>query len=184
MSSANKYTEVLAKYAKLCKDTLKTLKSSQKATLKADPAFYAEYNNLVLKFNKYRNQQPVGKDATKALARKMKSLAQRAEGLTQSLKVVGTQITSGLKEKAANHKKKGGIKSSKDDGQEEKQTRHVHFRAEVQMLEISNEESSTTAVAAKRTWNDGKKRDKPLDRGQFQDREVQIIMNALCQHVV
>jgi hypothetical protein len=41
----------------------------------------------------------------------------------------------------------------------------VHFRAEVQMLDINNEESAM--AAAKRTWNDGKKRDKPLDRGQF-----------------
>ena len=55
MSSANKYTEVLAKYAKLCKDTLKALKTSYKATMKADPALYADYNNLVLKFNKYHN---------------------------------------------------------------------------------------------------------------------------------
>ena len=55
MSSANKYTEVLAKYAKLCKDTLKALKSSSKASLTADPALYADFNNLVLKFNKYHN---------------------------------------------------------------------------------------------------------------------------------
>ncbi len=88
----------------------------------------------------------------------MKSLAERAEGLTHSL---NNDATTGLKDKAP-QKKKGGIKASKD-GQEEKKERHVHFRAEVQMLEISNEES--TAASAKRTWNDGKKRDKPLDRG-------------------
>ena len=55
MSSGNKYTEVLAKFAKLCKDTLKALKTSNKATLTADPSLYADYNNLVLKFNKYHN---------------------------------------------------------------------------------------------------------------------------------
>lgn len=40
----------------------------------------------------------------------------------------------------------------------------MHFRAEVQMMEIKNEEQ-----AIKRTWNDSKKREKPMDRGQFGD---------------
>jgi len=62
----------------------------------------------------------------------MKSLAERAEGLTLRLKGVGA---SGLKEKA-NQKKMGGIKSSKEDGQEERKERRVHFRAEVQMHEL------------------------------------------------
>lgn len=64
----------------------------------------------------------------------MKSLAERAEGLTHRLKGVGATI-SGLKEKA-NQKKTGGIKSSKEDGQEERKERRVHFRAEVQMHEL------------------------------------------------
>jgi hypothetical protein len=63
----------------------------------------------------------------------MKSLAERAEALAHRLKGVGA--TSGLKEKA-NQKKTGGIKSSKEDGQEERKERRVHFRAEVQMHEL------------------------------------------------
>ena len=63
----------------------------------------------------------------------MKSLAERAEGLTHRLKGVGA---SGLREKGNTQKKTGGIKSSKEDGQEERKERRVHFRAEVQMHEL------------------------------------------------
>ncbi len=69
---------------------------------------------------------------------------------------------------------------------EERKDRHVHFKQEIQINEFSANASEDPYgnVQAKRTWNDSKKRQVPLDRGQFQEREVKILMNALCQYVV
>jgi hypothetical protein len=44
----------------------------------------------------------------------------------------------------------------------------VHFKADVQIKEISVSDTlSNGNVGAKRTWNDSKRREVPLDRGQF-----------------
>ena len=98
--------------------------------------------------------QPEGKEATKALARKMKSLLERIQNVTQRLSSVKKAKPSG---------------SMKPKNKEEKKDRHVHFKADVQINEISanTEVTSNGNLAAKRTWNDSKKREIPLDRGQF-----------------
>jgi len=38
-------------------------------------------------------------------------------------------------------------------------------------------------IAEKRTWNDSKRRKEELKRGKFDEKETQILMNAICQHV-
>jgi hypothetical protein len=82
MSATNKYTEVLAGYAKKCKDTLKSVKSEYKDKLMNNSSLYAEFNTLVVKFNKYyKLPEPDGKDETKARARKMKSIYERVRGI-------------------------------------------------------------------------------------------------------
>ena len=39
-------------------------------------------------------------------------------------------------------------------------------------------------MQSKRLWNDSKNRKDKLDRGQFTDSEVKLLMNAVCQYVI
>ena len=39
-------------------------------------------------------------------------------------------------------------------------------------------------MQSKRLWNDSKNRKDKLDRGQFTDSEVKVLMNAVCQYVI
>lgn len=38
-------------------------------------------------------------------------------------------------------------------------------------------------IAEKRTWNDSKKRGHLLKKGKFDEKEVQVLMNAICNYV-
>ena len=78
MSAVNKYTDVLASYSKKCKEALKSVKSEHRDYLLKDASLYAEFNTLVVKFNKYyKSPEPNGKDETKARARLIKSIYER-----------------------------------------------------------------------------------------------------------
>ena len=49
---------------------------------------------------------------------------------------------------------------------------------------VINPEEGGAGPGIKRTWNDARKREIPLDRGTFQDKEVRTLMTAVCQYVV